>query len=46
VLFFGFQVHGSLVRYLFVISIRVPLIAWEDSSRNDLLSLEWDVKPY
>jgi len=24
----------------------VQLIAWKDSSPNDLLCVEWDVKPY
>jgi len=30
------------MRYLFIISTTV----WEDLSRNDLLCVEWDVKPY
>jgi len=28
------------------LSVPVQLIAWKDSSLNDLLCFEWDVKPY
>jgi len=28
------------------LSVPVQLIAWKDSSPNDLLCVEWDVKPY
>jgi len=28
------------------LSVPVQLIAWKDSSPNDLLCIEWDVKPY
>jgi len=28
------------------LSIPVQLIAWKDSSPNDLQCVEWDVKPY
>ena len=30
----------------FWLSVPVQLIAWKDSSPNDLLCVEWDVKPY
>ena len=30
----------------FWLSVLVQLIAWKDSSPNDLLCVEWDVKPY
>ena len=30
----------------FWLSVPVQLIAWKDSSRNDLLCVDWDVKPY
>jgi len=28
------------------LSVPVQLIAWKDSSPNDILCVEWDVKPY
>ena len=30
----------------FWLSVPVQLIAWKDSSPNDVLCVEWDVKPY
>ena len=30
----------------FWLSVPVQLIAWKDSPPNDLLCVEWDVKPY
>ena len=32
--------------YCFWLSVPVQFIAWKDSSPNDLLCVEWDVKPY
>ena len=32
--------------YCFWLSVPVKLIAWKVSSPNDLLCVEWDVKPY
>ena len=45
---FLFCVSGvcSVVFDCFWLSVPVQLIAWKDSSRNDLLCVEWDVKPY
>ena len=45
---FLFCVSGvcSVVFYCFWLSVPVQLIAWTDSSPNDLLCVEWDVKPY
>ena len=36
----------SVVFDCFWLSVPVQLIAWKDSSPNDLLCVEWDVKPY
>ena len=36
----------SIVFYCFWLSVPVQLITWKDSSPNDLLCVEWDVKPY
>ena len=45
---FLFYVSGvcSVVFYCFWLSVPVQLIAWKDSSPNDLLCVECDVKPY
>ena len=45
---FLFRVSGvcSVVFDCFWLSVPVQLIAWKDSSPNDLLCVEWDVKPY
>ena len=45
---FLFCVSGvcSIVFDCFWLSVPVQLIAWKDSSPNDLLCVEWDVKPY
>ena len=47
-LMFLFCVSGvcSVVCDWFWLSVPVQLIAWKDSSPNDLLCVEWDVKPY
>ena len=34
------------LRFCFWLSVPVQLIAWKDSSPNNLLCVEWDVKPY
>ena len=44
-----FSVYGCmlcLVRYLFVISTSVIDLPGKIRPRNDLLCVEWDVKPY
>ena len=45
---FLFCVSGvcGVVFDCFWLSVPVQLIAWKDSSLNDLLCVEWDVKPY
>ena len=45
---FLFCVSGvcSVVFDCFWLSVLVQLIAWKDLSPNDLLCVEWDVKPY
>ena len=45
---FLFCVSGvcSVVFDCFWLSVPVQLIAWKGSSPNDLLCVEWDVKPY
>ena len=45
---FLFCVSGvcSVVFDCFWLSVPVQIIAWKDSSPNDLLCVEWDVKPY
>ena len=41
-----FLVYVVLCFIVFGKSVPVQLIAWKDSSPNDLLCVEWDVKPY
>ena len=41
-----FLVYVVLCLICFWLSVPVQLIAWKDSSPNDLLCVEWDVKPY
>jgi len=42
----GHLQHGINQHDCFWLSVPVQLIAWKDSSRYDLLCVEWDVKPY